>query len=144
MLLVIFWFYFLLLPYSSWNLLTSLTSHIQGHQINMAVFNGILSKGTCPVNATIHTVYTGQVTFYKRPVKHGHVYMFTLLYIYSITSKFWKHISKSKLCVHEFSSWKISDLDYLVFLLKKKSFRIGLGSIWLKKTKKSRNFKYII
>ena len=46
--------------------------HLQGDQLNMAVFSGTLYKVTFPVYATVH-VYTEQVTFYKVQEKHGHV-----------------------------------------------------------------------
>ena len=48
-------------------------------QINIAVFFWYLVKSECPVYASIH-MYTVQVTLYKVPEKHGHVYLVTLCY----------------------------------------------------------------
>ena len=45
-------------------------SILQGDQLNMAVFFWYIEKND--LYATVH-VYTGQVTFYKLPEKHGHV-----------------------------------------------------------------------
>ena len=47
-------------------------AHLQGHQLNMAVFSGTLKKVTCPVYASVH-VYTGKVTFNKVQEIHGQV-----------------------------------------------------------------------
>ena len=53
---------------------------VQGVQLKMAVF-GTRLRATCPVNvhmyrnvllSCVHVAYTGQVTIYKVPEKHGH------------------------------------------------------------------------
>ena len=51
--------------------------YLQYDQLNMAVFFCYLGKVTSPVS-TCTVKYTEQVTFYKVPEKHGHVYLVTL------------------------------------------------------------------
>ena len=46
--------------------------HIQGDQLNMAVFFSPCKKVTCPVKTTVH-VYTGQVNFSKVLEKQGYI-----------------------------------------------------------------------
>ena len=45
---------------------------VQGDQFNMAVFFWYREKVTV-YTCTVACMYTGQVTFYKVPEKHGHV-----------------------------------------------------------------------
>ena len=47
---------------------------VQGDQLNMAVFIWFVVKSDCPVYACT-VAYTEQVSFYKVPDKHGHVYL---------------------------------------------------------------------